>query len=79
MVMTHKMRKKQKSMMISYRKLAEMYFPNIQSRCATNQLSRWIRRCKPLFDELMMLGYRPRLRYLSSPQVSKIYYYLGEP
>lgn len=66
-------------MMLSYRKLAEMYFPDIQPRSAANQLSRWIRRCRPLFEELQTMGYRPRLRYLSSRQVNKIYYYLGEP
>ncbi|MGL4805661.1 MAG: DUF4248 domain-containing protein [Bacteroidales bacterium] len=78
-MMNSLIRKKQKSMMLSYRKLAEMYFPDIHPRSATNQLSRWIRRCKPLFDELVALGYRPRLRYLSLTQVNKIYYYLGEP
>lgn len=78
-MMNSVIRKKQKSMMLSYRKLAEMYFPDIQPQSAANQLSRWIRRCRPLFAELLTLGYRPRLRYLSLPQVNKIYYYLGEP
>lgn len=65
--------------MIKNSQLARAYFPYQKPKNASNQLRRWIRRCEPLLEDIVQMGYRPRLRYLSKRIVDRIYYHLGEP
>ena len=40
------------------KELALMYFPQSNPRTAVNHLMVWIRRCTPLWDELLQTGYK---------------------
>ena len=33
--------------------LAQMYFPDLTIRASVNKLRRWMRRCKPLMNEIL--------------------------
>ena len=33
--------------------LAQMYFPDLTIRASVNKLRRWMRKCKPLMDEIL--------------------------
>lgn len=60
--------------------IARLYFPNSRtSHSASCSMSRMLKRCRPLYDELARLGRRSKDKYLSELMVSKIAYYLGEP
>lgn len=66
---------------ISFAALAEMYFPRCANRKnAVRCLSRWIKGCMPLVDELVPTGYLPyRHRFLNRKQYHIITKYLGDP
>lgn len=61
------------------KELALMYFPESYPRTAVNHLMVWIRRCDPLWEELLKMGYRKTSKSFSPKQVKAIIDYLGEP
>lgn len=61
------------------KELALMYFPESYPRTAVNHLMVWIRRCDPLWEELLKMGYRKTCKAFSPKQVKAIVDYLGEP
>lgn len=65
--------------MISKQKLAMLYFPNKSRRNALDTLNRWINNCYGLREQLDVLGYRPKNRWLTKRQVDVISDFLGEP
>ncbi len=65
--------------MYTKKELALMYFPESMPRTAVNHLMAWIRRCTPLWDELLKMGYYKTSKSFSPKQVKAIVEYLGEP
>lgn len=66
--------------MIKFSELAKCYFGDSQSvHSSTCSLSRMIRKCKPLCEDLKNLGHNNGDRYLTNRMVSCIYQHLGEP
>ena len=65
--------------MYTKKELALMYFPESYPRTAVNHLMVWIRRCDPLWNELLDMGYRKTSKAFSPKQVKAIVEYLGEP
>ena len=63
----------------SKKELALMYFPESEPITAVHRLMRWIIRCKPLWDELQQMAYKPRSKNFTPRQVRAIVYYLGSP
>jgi hypothetical protein len=61
------------------KELALMYFPDAAPRTAVNHLTAWLRKCTPLWDELLNNGYRPKQKTLTPRQVKTITEYLGDP
>ncbi len=60
--------------------LAMLYFPATAApHVAVNHLTAWIRRCKPLCQELQALGITKRAKSFTPKEVSLIVHYLGEP
>lgn len=59
--------------------LALAYMPDAHRRTAVNNLCRWIKNSKPLFDALTAAGYRHTQKHLTSRQVAIIVEHLGEP
>lgn len=59
--------------------LAALYFPASQPKTALNHLMAWIKRCRPLTDELLGMGYRPQDKWFTPRQVDAIVRHLGEP
>ena len=66
---------------LSFAVLAAMYFPGCAtSKNAVRCLSRWIKGCSPLANELSLTGYLPyNHRYLTTKQYVIITKYLGDP
>ena len=65
--------------MYTKKELALMYFPESYPRTAVNHLMVWIRRCTPLWNELLDMGYCKTSKSFSPKQVKAIVEYLGEP
>lgn len=65
--------------MKTFKSVAKAYFPDKSERNASQTLSRWIKRCKPLNQLLDQSGFRSGQRYMTVPQCKHIYYFLGEP
>lgn len=65
----------------SFATLAAMYFPGCStSKNAVRCLSRWIKGCIPLVNELETTGYLPyNHRYLTRKQYNIITKYLDDP
>lgn len=64
----------------SKKELALLYFPTAtNSHTAVNHLMAWIRRCTPLYESLMKIGYQKNAKYFSPREVKLIIEYLGEP
>ena len=60
--------------------LAHRYFPHLHNKhVAVNHLMRWIRRCKPLYEELLQLGYTHHQRSFTPRQAERIIFFLGDP
>ncbi len=59
--------------------LAQLYFPNITKKGATNQLRRWITMNKKIVRELENSGYEIGQRLLTPIQVKIIITEFGEP
>ena len=63
----------------SKKQLATLYFPDTTPDTSVRHLFAWIKRCRPLMEQLLSLGYRPAQRVLSPAQVGVIIDFLGEP
>lgn len=61
------------------KELALMYFPESYPRTAVNHLMVWIRRCDPLWEKLLKMGYCKTSKSFLPKQVKAIVDYLGEP
>lgn len=59
--------------------LAQMYFPDLTIRASVNKLRRWMRKCKPLMDEILATDFHPKTKAFSVREVRLITYYLGKP
>ena len=57
--------------------LAQMYFPDLTIRASVNKLRRWMRRCKPLMNEILSTDFHPKTKAFSVREVRLITYYLG--
>ncbi len=56
-----------------------MYFPDLTVRASVNKLRRWMRRCKPLMDEILSTDFHPKTKAFFVREVRLITYYLGKP
>ena len=56
--------------------LAQMYFPDLTIRASVNKLRRWMRRCKPLMNEILSTDFHPKTKAFSVREVRLITYYL---
>ena len=61
------------------KELALRYFPDSQPRTAVNHLMSWIRRCRPLWTELLSTGYTMTSKSFTPRQVRTIVHHLGDP
>ena len=61
------------------KELALCYFPNSLPRTAVNHLMAWIRRCTPLWQQLLASGYEATSKSFTPRQVRAIVEYLGDP
>ena len=61
------------------KELALSYFPDSQPRTAVNHLMSWIRRCRPLWTELLSTGYTMTSKSFTPRQVRTIVHHLGDP
>lgn len=61
------------------KELALRYFPDSQPRTAVNHLMSWIRRCRPLWTELLSTGYSTTSKSFTPRQVRAIVDHLGDP
>ena len=61
------------------KELALMYFPDSLPRTAVNHLMAWIRRCTPLWQQLLAMGYTPTCKAFTPREVRAIVEQLGEP
>ena len=59
--------------------LAELYSPFSQGHAALQNLYRWMKRCKPLMEELETMGYNKYRHSFLKQEVQVIVKYLGEP
>lgn len=59
--------------------LAMLYFPNSTPHTALNHLMAWIKRCRPLQEELKRLHYDKLQKCLTPIQVEAIVEAFGEP
>lgn len=59
--------------------LAQMYFPDLSVRASVNKLRCWMRRCRPLMDEILAIDFHPKTKAFSVREVRLITYYLGKP
>lgn len=58
--------------------LAQMYFPDLTIRASVNKLRRWMRRCKPLMNEILSTDFHPKTKAFSVREV-RLITYLGKP
>ena len=59
--------------------LAQLYSPSSQDQAALQNLYRWMKRCKPLMEELNTMGYNKYRHSFLKQEVQAIVKYLGEP
>lgn len=68
-----------KKIVYSHMELALLFFPDIQPKSASRQLSRWIMRDEELLAELIQAGYVRGQRLYSPVQVNILFDHLGDP
>jgi hypothetical protein len=61
------------------KELALMYFPESEPSTARRHLNRWMRQCKPLWNELQQTGYQAQSKTFTARQTELIEHYLGSP
>ena len=59
--------------------LACMYFPEATPHTAVNRLTRWIRRCRPLRQQIRDCQLSKHAKFFTPKEVALIIEYLGEP
>lgn len=59
--------------------LARLYFPLLTENSAVDKLRRWIRKCKPLMEEIQATDFRPKMKMYTGREVRLIAKHLGEP
>lgn len=59
--------------------LAQLYFPTLSENAAVDKLRRWIRKCRPLMEEIAITDFRPKMKMYTGREVRLIARYLGEP
>lgn len=59
--------------------LAMLYFPSLGEHAAVDKLRRWIRKCKPLMEEMETTDFRPKMKMYTGREVRLIARHLGEP
>lgn len=61
------------------KELALMYFPYSSPRVSVNHLMSWIKKCPPLAQRLLDLGYNPRAKGFTPLQTEAIVAFFGPP
>ncbi|WP_288360235.1 DUF4248 domain-containing protein [uncultured Bacteroides sp.] len=59
--------------------LAHLYFPTLTENAAVDKLRRWIRKCRPLMEEIESADFRPKMKMYTGREVRLIVRHLGEP
>lgn len=59
--------------------LAQLYFPTLTENAAVDKLRRWIRKCRPLMEEINEMDFRPKMKMYTGKEVRLIARHLGEP
>ncbi|WP_333698475.1 DUF4248 domain-containing protein [Bacteroides congonensis] len=59
--------------------LAHLYFPTLNGNAAVDKLRRWIRKCRPLMEEIETTDFRPKMKMYTGREVRLITRHLGEP
>lgn len=59
--------------------LARLYFPTLTENAAVDKLRRWIRKCRPLMEEIAATDFRPKMKMYTGREVRLIVRHLGEP
>lgn len=59
--------------------LAHLYFPTLAENAAVDKLRRWIRKCRPLMEEITAMDFRPKMKMYTGREVRLIVRHLGEP
>lgn len=59
--------------------LARFYFPTLSETAAVDKLRRWIRKCRPLMEEIEDADFRPKMKMFTGREVRLITRYLGDP
>lgn len=59
--------------------LAQLYFPDLSVRASVDKLRRWMRKCEPLMQEILVTDFHPKTKAFSVREVRLIAYYLGKP
>jgi hypothetical protein len=62
-----------------YGELAQLYFPDISKKSASNQFRKWIRLNKSLQNELGVTGFCPGQKILTPKQVEVLIRAIGSP
>ena len=58
--------------------LAQMYFPDLTIRASVNKLRRWMRKCKPLMDEILATDFHPKTKAFFCERSTAYYLLLGK-
>ena len=61
------------------KELALLYFPDSMPETATKHLMRWVKRSKPLMQELEATNYKTEQKWLTKKQVGIIFRHIGPP
>lgn len=59
--------------------LARLYFPDLSDDAAVDKLRRWIRKCRPLMEEMEAGDFRLKMKMFTGREVRLITRHLGEP
>ena len=58
--------------------LAQMYFPDLTIRASVNKLRRWMRRCKPLMNEILSTDFSSEDKGIFCERSAAYYLLLGK-